>query len=108
MKGARNELVAWFPWVDAKGAKRCLSDAVGIFLVGGRQKVQPLFPPTILTSAMAETTRLPMASSMTVARMRSMSSPPRIRPTKRVENMHACGRASQLTGESARRAEPTR
>ena len=62
-KGVRNELVAWFPWGDAKGAKRCLADTVGIFLLGGRQKVQLPFPPTILTSAVAELLVVPTFTS---------------------------------------------
>ena len=48
-------LAAWFPWVDSNGQMRCLSDTVGIFVVGPVDQVTPLFPMHVLTSAFADT-----------------------------------------------------
>ena len=61
--GVRTDVAAWFPWVDTRGAMRCLSDTVGIFLLGGCSQVRPLFSPKILTSAMAELDGVPRLES---------------------------------------------
>ena len=61
--GVRTDVAAWFPWVDIRGAKQCLSDTVGIFLLGGCHDVRPLFSPKILTYAMAELDGVPRFES---------------------------------------------
>ena len=61
--GRRTDVAAWFPWVDTRGAMRCLSDTVGIFLLGGCHDVRPLFSPKILTYAMAELDGVPRFAS---------------------------------------------
>ena len=61
--GVRTDVAAWFPWVDTRGAMRCLSDTVGIFLLGGCHHVRPLFSPKILTYAMAELDGVPRFES---------------------------------------------
>ena len=43
--GVRADVAAWYPWVDTRGAMRCLSNTVGIFLLGGCLKVRQLFSP---------------------------------------------------------------
>ena len=63
-RGIRADVAAWFPWVDTIGAMRCLSDTVGIFLLGGCHGAHPLFSPKILTSAMAELDGVPKFESL--------------------------------------------
>ena len=54
-KNLRADLAAWFPWVDDKGATRCLSGTVGVFVLGGCERVQQLHEVSSLTSQIGDT-----------------------------------------------------
>ena len=51
LKGVRNELAAWLLWLDLHGVTRCLSDTVGMLIIGRCEQAQPMHRPNILTTA---------------------------------------------------------